>query len=316
MLRSLTESNTILPSAVEPYVFEGRRLYIKRDDLIDEDLSGNKFRKLYALINTPASHYKRIISYGGSQSNAMASIAALCKRKGWVFVYITKQLSHTLKTRPMGNLALALADGMQLIEVDQEEYRDIINSLYAPEYDGRIKRLEGDLVLAQGGADIGAKEGIAVLAKEILSFKAEQKIKKLCVVTPSGTGTTALYLAKYLPEDMVLSTPLIGDRAYLLKQMSALEAIPPNLKIIECEGRYHFGKPYLEFLAPYNTLLDQGIEMDLLYAPKTLLMLKKHLDEIEDEILYVHSGGVKGNRSMLERYERKKSDAQKRDKIL
>ena len=64
-----------IPSAVETIMFRGKPVYIKRDDLIDPCLSGNKFRKLYALTVTDSSKYNQVISYGGNQSNAMLSIA-------------------------------------------------------------------------------------------------------------------------------------------------------------------------------------------------------------------------------------------------
>ncbi|WP_345977252.1 1-aminocyclopropane-1-carboxylate deaminase [Sulfurimonas sp. HSL3-7] len=302
--RSRTESN-ILPSAVELFEFQGRKLYIKRDDLLDEDLSGNKFRKLYSLLNTPKIQYKRILSYGGNQSNAMASIAALCKRKGWEFIYITKELSATLKQNPTGNLEAALSDGMKLIEVTHDAYREVVQSLYSPTPDSRIQVNEDDLVLAQGGADLGAKEGVELLAEEIKVWQIEHNIEKLTVVTPSGTGTTAYFLAAAMPDITVLTTPLIGTKTYLIEQMHYLGPLPKNLQILETEKRYRFAKMYPEYLELYQKLLRQGVEIDLLYAPKTLIALYKELNWIEGDILYVHSGGLKGNLSMIERYRHK-----------
>ena len=182
-----------LPSAVETYTFQGRKIYVKRDDLLDVDLSGNKYRKLYKLLNTPSQNYKRIISYGGSQSNAMASISALCKRKKWKFLYLTKTISKTLKENTEGNLKSALADGMELLEVEHTQYREAVQSLYTPNNIAIITKEEGDLILAQGGADMGAQEGVEQLTKEIERWQEKEKISKLTVVTPSGTGTTALF---------------------------------------------------------------------------------------------------------------------------
>jgi len=34
-------------------------------------------------------------------------------------------------------------------------------------------------------------------------------------------------------------------------------------------------------------------------------MWKVILEQVEEDILYIHSGGVSGNRSMLKRYEKK-----------
>ena len=122
------------------------------------------------------------------------------------------------------------------------------------------------------------------------------------MATPSGTGTTALYLALSLPEYKVYTTPCVGDSKYLIEQMSALHEIPKNLVILEPDKKYHFAKPYPEYLEIYKKLLLTKIEFDLLYSPG---MWKTLLEQTDEEILYIHSGGVSGNISMLKRYEKK-----------
>jgi 1-aminocyclopropane-1-carboxylate deaminase/D-cysteine desulfhydrase-like pyridoxal-dependent ACC family enzyme len=232
----------------------------------------------------------------------MASIAALCKRKAWDFLYITKTLSVTLKQDPSGNLKAALDDGMRLLEVSHDEYRELIQSLYSPTPDYRVHSQQNDLILAQGGADLGAKEGVELLAEEISVWQKEQKIEKLAVVTPSGTGTTAYFLALSLPDVTVYTVPLIGSEAYLEEQIKHLGELPKNLHILQTEKQYRFAKTYSEYLPIYQMLLKQGIEIDLLYAPKMFIALSGALKNIEGDVLYVHSGGVKGNSSMIERY--------------
>ena len=86
------------------------------------------------------------------------------------------------------------------------------------------------------------------------------------------------------------------------KVRSALTEIPDNLHILEPQKKYHFAKPYKEFIDIYKKLLDTGVEFDLLYAPS---LWKCLLEQTNDKILYIHSGGVSGNESMLERYSRK-----------
>ena len=51
----------------------------------------------------------------------------------------------------------------------------------------------------------------------------------------------------------------------------------------------------------YKKLLDSGIEFDLLYAPAMWMAL---IEQTDEEILYIHSGGVSGNESMLKRYQK------------
>ena len=68
--------------------------------------SGNKYRKLYTLLQTPKQNLKKIISYGGSQSNAMLAIARMCELKSWEFIYYTKPLSNKQKEENLGNYIL------------------------------------------------------------------------------------------------------------------------------------------------------------------------------------------------------------------
>jgi 1-aminocyclopropane-1-carboxylate deaminase len=235
----------------------------------------------------------------------MLSIACLCKAKGWAFDYYAKKLPGKLGADPAGNLRLALEQGMSLHEVPHETYRDLIGSLHSSFPDARVSVCEKTLLLPQGGADPLAKEGVYRLADEIENWRQRLKIDRLNVVTPSGTGTTAFYLAEALGGIGVYTTPLIGDTEYLKAQMGRLGELPKNLTILETAKHYRFGKPYPEFLQVYRQLKEAGVAFDLLYAPKTWLALSEHLEQMEGEVLYVHSGGVSGNASMLTRYREK-----------
>lgn len=279
------------PTSISEIFLDGKKFYVKRDDLVDPFLAGNKFRKLHTLLQTSNSTYNTIISYGGTQSNAMLAIAVMCKRKNWEFIYYSKPMSKILKEEKVGNYALAIQFGMDHREIQYELYREYIASL-------NINKDKKTLLLDQGGADTLAREGVEELAQEI----REANLCTTSLAIPSGTGTTALFLALALPEYKIFTTACVGDSSYLRDQMNALHEIPQNLIILEFGKKYHFAKPYPEFYQIYKRLLDTGIEFDLLYAP---LMFKALLEQVDEEVLYIHSGGVSGNQSMLKRYQRK-----------
>ena len=278
-------------SPISRIVLGGRDFFVKRDDLIDPYLAGNKYRKLYTLLKTPSKKLHTIISYGGTQSNAMLAIAKMCKDKGWEFIYYTKEVSLTQKEQKGGNYYNSLNLGMQHKEIPNELYKDFIASL-------RVNVADKSFIIDQGGAIEEAYDGLKVLAQEILDAGLDVKT----LATPSGTGTTALFLAINLPDYKVYTTPAIGDVEYLKKQMSSLATIPDNLVILKPKRKYHFAKPYKEFYEIYKKTLDAGIEFDLLYAPSMWLSI---LEQTDEEILYIHSGGVSGNGSMLKRYAQK-----------
>lgn len=281
-------------SKITPFHFRGFDVYVKRDELIDPLLSGNKYRKLFKLIQTPAETYATIISYGGIQSNAMLAIAALCQQKSWAFHYYCKPIPARIQNNPDGNFQMALELGMKVLQTEH--------------YDTQISQFKSEgktLVIPQGGADALAEQGIQVLADEIKQWQHQKQITALNIVTPSGTGTTSFYLAKALPDCRILTTATVGDNIYLKQQMLKLGNIPNNLDILEPQHKYHFAKPYPEFLRAYQSLQAAGISFDLIYAPKMWLTLLANMQNIHGTVLYVHSGGLLGNSTMLQRYERK-----------
>ena len=53
------------------------RVFIKREDLLHPQISGNKFRKLkYNLIAARKAGYHTLLTFGGAYSNHIAAVAA------------------------------------------------------------------------------------------------------------------------------------------------------------------------------------------------------------------------------------------------
>jgi 1-aminocyclopropane-1-carboxylate deaminase/D-cysteine desulfhydrase-like pyridoxal-dependent ACC family enzyme len=231
----------------------------------------------------------------------MLSIAALCHDKKWEFEYYTKTISSQAKEQQcQSNYSKAIELGMTCIEIEHTKYHERIEALHL-NFDASM------LTLAQGGANINAEEGIKVLATEIKEWQYFNSIENLKVVTPSGTGTTAYFLAKNL-ECEVYTIACVGNEMYLKEQISSLGEYPSNLTFLTTQKRYHFAKLYKEFYEIYHDIKKAGegidLEIDLLYAPKMFLALKEN--GIKGDILYIHSGGLIGNESMVQRYEHKK----------
>ena len=231
---------------------------------------------------------KRIISFGSNQSNAMYSLSLLAKLKNKEFIYYTNHIPKLLKENPHGNYLGALRNGAKIIEVNLngDELRDFVLSL----------KDEESLVIEEGGRVKEAEEGIKLLAYEINEYAIKNNLK---VFLPSGTGTTAYFLAKHLDVE-VLTVPCVGDSKYLKKQFEWLGG-GKTPTILAPRKKYHFGKLYKELYILWMELKKVGIEFDLLYDPIGWNTIKYH--NLKD-ILYIHQGGLKGNESMIKRYER------------
>ena len=287
-----------LPSPVEPFRFRNRDFFVKRDERIEPRFSGNKFRKLYTLFRTPPNRYHTLVSYGGIQSNAMLSLAHLAAMKGWRFRYLAKTPPSWLREKPEGNYAAALALGMEAEYVEHGRFYERVEEL-------KESVEEGTLFVPQGGAAPMAAKGVRVLAEEIVGWMETSGLRICTVATPSGTGTTALYLRKFLPPSVAVATaPAVGDGEVLRAQWRSLDPEAPHPLVLERMGKIPFAKPMPEFLSLWRELKEAGIEFDLLYAPRMWLELLKE-PSLPGPLLYVHSGGVSGNESQLAKYRRK-----------
>lgn len=285
-------------SPIEKYIFESRSFYLKRDDLLHTDFSGNKARKFCYFLQNDFPDIQKIISYGSAQSNAMYSLSVLAKMKGWEFEYFVDHVAEYLQENPHGNYKAALQNGMKI------SVGSISSNKNIDEY---------TLLIEEGGRQKEAEYGIQMLAQEIIDWQKENKIKELNVFLPSGTGTTALFLQKALFTiqhslfTRVYTIPCVGDENYLKKQFLELEKDENHHPtILSLEKKHHFGKLYKENYKIWLKLHQEtGVEFDLLYDPLGWRVLLANPEVFSKPVLYIHQGGMLGNESMLPRYRRK-----------
>ncbi|WP_041672738.1 1-aminocyclopropane-1-carboxylate deaminase/D-cysteine desulfhydrase [Sulfurovum sp. NBC37-1] len=288
-----------LPSPIQSITFENQHFYLKRDDLIHPDFSGNKARKFHYYLANKFPDIQKIVSYGSSQSNAMYSLSVLAKMKGWKFEYSVDHVSEYLRENPHGNYKAALKNNMKIV---------VGRGVPTP--------ANNILFIEEGGRQKEAEYGIMLLAQEIVVWQKENEIEELNIFLPSGTGTTALFLQKNFSLftlhsslfTKVYTCPCVGDSTYLKKQFSMLEEDEKyHPRILTLYKKHHFGKLYRENYEIWLKLQQQtGVEFDLLYDPLGWRTLFAHSEVYTTKpTLYIHQGGLLGNESMLPRYERK-----------
>ena len=283
-------------SPISEFEFKQRTIYVKRDDLLDSSFSGNKARKLAYYLAHPNPKIDTLISYGGSQSNLMYSLSCLAKLNNWQFIYYTRQISNQAKLNSDGNLAVSLANGMQIIHSSSN------SDQLAQQLETNLS--DNQLLIHQGGAQSEAEFGIKQLADEIRYRANQQNLPKLAIFLPSGTGTSALYLQKHLTEFEVYTTNCIGTPEYLLEQFKNLKSNSTTLPTILPNLNYRFATPNLELFNLHQQLQTiSNIEFDLIYDPVGWKILLQHLEQINLPLLYIHCGGLIGNSSMLKRYQ-------------
>ncbi|CAM4335313.1 1-aminocyclopropane-1-carboxylate deaminase/D-cysteine desulfhydrase [Vibrio agarivorans] len=298
-------------SPVTQHQFDGLSFHLKRDDQLHPLFSGNKARKFSALLNPKLDesvhaipeNIDTLISYGSVQANSLYSLAGLAKIKGWKLEYYVHNIPSWLKAQPIGNYRGALELDAQVISV-----KELDNAIHPREFIDRIRKpTDNCLVIPEGGRSTHSESGIKQLAIELLEYIQMQSNSHFTVALPSGTGTTALYLHKYLkPYNIeVVTCACVGGKQYLIEQFQELgETDFPT--IIKLEDKHHFGRLYKEDYEIWAALEAQThVEFDLLYDPLMWRCIKSWASQnLKGELLYVHQGGILGNESMLLRYQR------------
>ncbi|QFU22423.1 pyridoxal-phosphate dependent enzyme [Shewanella eurypsychrophilus] len=288
-----------------------RQFYLKRDDLLHPDFSGNKARKFAYFLENEFPGVNKLIGYGSPQANSLYSMSALAKLKGWQLDFYVDHIASHINENPVGNYGAALANGANVISLDSvpdRNDRDVLTYIQ----ETILPNEENTVFVPEGGRCAYAEFGVFKLGAEIVQWAQTNKQPELMVFLPSGTGTTALFLNKYFVMQgvniRVFTCAAVGGDDYLVKQFYELdenEAFHP--KVVSLPKKYHFGKLYREFYEMWFTLSQTGIEFELLYDPLGWIALKQYSQEFDSgiPILYLHQGGLLGNETMLPRYERK-----------
>ncbi|RZK69560.1 MAG: pyridoxal-phosphate dependent enzyme, partial [Pedobacter sp.] len=99
------------------------QILLKRDDLIDPYISGNKWRKLkYVLKKAIELNKVHLVTFGGAYSNHLVATAAACARNGLKSTAFVRGDAAACIENEM--LLLCRLFGMNLIFTDREAYRN------------------------------------------------------------------------------------------------------------------------------------------------------------------------------------------------
>ena len=299
---------TFAETPVDSMIFRGHTLFVKRDDLLHPQFSGNKARKFAYFLDTDFSDITHLIGFGSAQANSLYSLAALAKLKGWQLDYYVDHVSETVKHHCLGNYGAALALGANIIEKPSENLEAYLETYVVP-------TAKNTLYVPEGGRCQFAQYGVDRLAAEIVIWAKRNQLRALKVFLPSGTGTTALYLSRYFVEHnrlnqldiQVVTCAVVGDDDYLRRQFVQLgQAIEYHPIILPTPKKIHFGKLNLACYQMWLELEQSGISFELLYDPVGFMTLAAHMECLAmTPILYLHQGGLLGNQTMLPRYQRK-----------
>ncbi|MGB0895263.1 MAG: 1-aminocyclopropane-1-carboxylate deaminase/D-cysteine desulfhydrase [Parashewanella sp.] len=296
-------------SPIDSIQFLDRTIYVKRDELLHPQFSGNKARKFHYFLEQDYPSVNKLVSYGSCQANSLYSLSALAKIRNWTLDYYVDRIPAHVKQHPIGNYQGAIQNGANIVEFNA----DIIGDAEAKQswLEQQFAQRSDTLFIPEGGRCEFARFGVHQLGKEIVSWCEQQNFQQLKVFLPAGTGTTALYLQEYFmltrKNIQVFTCAVVGDSNYLSKQFNMLSDNKYHYpQILTLEKKYHFGRLYREFYEIWQDLNRCDIEFDLLYDPLGFLTILANQNVFSSKpLLYIHQGGLKGNETMNARYQRK-----------
>jgi 1-aminocyclopropane-1-carboxylate deaminase len=291
-----------------PINTKGNRLFIKRDDLIHAEISGNKWRKLkYNVQSAIQLKNKGILTFGGAYSNHLVATAAACSLAGLRSVGVVR--GHELNSESNDTLKRCVEYGMVLHFVSRSDYdfrneRTFLEELAAqfPNY----------YMVPEGGANYLGMIGCQEIWKEI-----NESFDIVCLA--QGTATTSAGLLIGLPSktDMWVVPVLKGyyshDEMKVLMSKSGFESdmIIELLERVEVKSEYHFGgygkysAELLDFIEEFYQ--ETSVPLDPVYTGKVMLGIVREVQRLNlknQKILFLHTGGIQGAKAIFEKEKR------------
>ena len=275
----------------------GINLFVKRDDLLHPDVSGNKWRKLkYNILEAKKNKFTTLLTFGGAYSNHIAATAAAGKLFDIQTIGIIR--GDELRIESNATLRQATKNGMKLFFVSRTEYED--KTYLAQKYG------QNCYVLPEGGSNTLAAQGASETMSEIIT---QLGYYPNYVAVPVGTGGTFAGLcAKSTLNTKVLGFTVLKNGQYLVPQINEMIAangdfLQTNYEIFwdfHCGG---YAKTTPNLLSFIDCFQDKtNIEIEPIYSGKMFyslyeLIVGSGYFQPNETIVAVHTGGLQGKKS-------------------
>lgn len=275
--------------------FPNLRVWIKRDDLIDPFISGNKWRKLkYILDEAERNHKNHLVTFGGAYSNHLVATAAACARKGLKSTAFVR--GETVENEM---LLCCKLYGMSLIFTDRFNYKH--KTLLFEQHFGEN---QDAFFVDEGGAGLNAVKGCAEIIGELHAETAH-------LFCAAGTGTTAAGLLKGIQERGLKTklhvVPVLKGAGFIADEIMAYTGADERLVL---HNGYHFGgyaktqSTLIEFMKQF--IASTGIMIDPVYTAKMFYALQDLQQgdyfKSDEPVVALHTGGLLGLLGMKEKF--------------
>lgn len=287
---------------------------VLRLDLIDPEISGNKWFKLKKNIKKARQdEQKTIITFGGAYSNHIAATAALAKIAGLNSIGVirgeqTDILNPTLQLAKEKGMQLYFVNRETYSEKDTAEFKKHLSNKFGPHY-----------LIPEGGNN---KDGILGCA-EIL--KPEWNYDHVFCACGTGATFSGLLASAKADQKIIGISVLKGENVLVNDVREQLKEFFPE-RVFSVSGNKELEKEKIENTFITNTYCFNGyakkdeellafktnfekefyIPLDHVYTSKlfyaVLDLIQKQKINAKAKILIIHSGGLQGNKGFEERY--------------
>ena len=292
---------TPLTEIYDPILIDKQiKLFIKREDLTDEFISGNKWYKLkYNLIEAEKPGYKTLLTFGGAFSNHIHATAAAGNKYGFRTIGIIRGEEH-LPLNP--TLESAQENGMIIEYLDRKSYRN----KYDKDLINRLKNKYDDFYLIpEGGSNHLAIKGCAEIISGI-----ETNFDFICSACGTG-GTLAGLILGLNSKSFALGFSVLKGGVFLYQNIRGLLSHyqKENLNNWQINLDYHFGgyakinNELIKFCKDFEQ--QHNIPIEPIYTGKMFYgifnLVKNRYFPEKSIIVAIHTGGLQGLKGLKQR---------------
>jgi 1-aminocyclopropane-1-carboxylate deaminase/D-cysteine desulfhydrase-like pyridoxal-dependent ACC family enzyme len=273
------------------------RVFIKRDDLIHSEISGNKWRKLkFNLKYVLENNFKGILTFGGAHSNHLSATALIGKKNRLQTIAIVRGDEHVPRSE---TLLFCQSNKMQLVFETRENYRKRNDEKYL---EALQEKYPDYFIIPEGGANSLGVKGCEEIVSEI-----DHDFDYITV--DCGTGATLAGMVRPLmSHQKVIGVQVLKGGDFITKEVGKFS--PNYHDKFEVWTEYHFGgyAKYAEELIDFMRLFyaQTGIKLDPVYTGKQFFavfdQIKKGYFPKGSSIVLTHTGGLQGIPGFEKRY--------------
>ncbi|HWV14649.1 MAG TPA: pyridoxal-phosphate dependent enzyme [Cellvibrio sp.] len=286
----------------------GLEVVIRRDDLVDSSLSGNKFYKLfYNLQQAKSLGHRQVLSFGGAYSNHLHALAAAGRAAKFKTIAVIRGERPRLLSPMLQDIERW---GTQLHFVSRAQYQQKTSCEFAEQ----LQSIYGDFyAVPEGGANVHGARGA-----QVMGWALDQRMggDYTAACMACGTGNTlagvaaGMLSARSGEPPLAIGFSVLKGEGHLGQNIvshgEALGLKAPNWRLLSGYHGGGYGKKLPGYLQDFACSFERetGIDFDPVYTLKMCWGVAQLLQQgywpRGSRLVLIHTGGLQGRRALLQ----------------